>query len=104
MNKNQHDRYIQRLCKGIKKDPAYKLRIEPLHVSKQGVADTSADIPGNCFRKDIDDYKWKRNRQESKTTIQEIENKKTRLAPLYNKGPVMYIDDGIEPIYIGKKI
>jgi hypothetical protein len=63
-----------------------------------------ADIPGNCFRKDIDDYKWKRNRQESKTTIQAIENKKTRLAPLYNKGPVMYIDDGIEPIYIGKKI
>lgn len=62
-------------------------------------------IPGNCFKKSIDEYKWKRyNNKESKKTIMEIERKKKRIAPLWNKGASMYITENENPKTIGKKM
>lgn len=59
---------------------------------------------GNGFKRSVDDYKWKRDREESAATIKEIEKKKTRLAPSFNKGPVQYITDGADVETLGKKV
>lgn len=59
---------------------------------------------GNGFKRSVDDYKWKRDREESISTIKEIERKKTRVAPAYNKGAVQYLTDGTDPATIGRKI
>jgi hypothetical protein len=59
---------------------------------------------GNGFKKSVEDYKWKRDREESAATIKEIEKKKTRVAPAYNKGAVQYLTDGTDPATIGRKI
>ena len=59
---------------------------------------------GNGFKRSVDDYKWKRDREESAATIAEIERKKTRVAPAYNKGAIQYLTDGTDPATIGRKI
>jgi len=59
---------------------------------------------GNGFKRSVDDYKWKRDREESVATIREIERKKTRVAPAYNKGAVQYFTDGTDPATIGRTI
>lgn len=59
---------------------------------------------GNGFKRSVDDYKWKRDREESVATIKEIEKKKTRLAPAFNKGAVQYITDGADTQTLGRKI
>lgn len=66
---------------------------------------TSDSIPGGGgFKKSVEDYKWKKDREESASTIKEIEHKKSRLAPAFNKGAVQYVTDGTDPRYIGKKV
>ena len=56
------------------------------------------------FKRSVDDFRWKRDRQESVSTINEIERKKTRIAPAWNKGANQYITDGTDPTYLGRKI
>ena len=56
------------------------------------------------FKKSVDDYKWKKDKVESAETIKEIERKKTRIAPLWNKGSTMYITDAEDPTTLGKKV
>jgi hypothetical protein len=59
---------------------------------------------GNGFKRSVDDYKWRKDRVETAATIEEIERKKTRVAPAYNKGAVQYITDGTDPSHLGRKI
>ena len=59
---------------------------------------------GNGFKRSVEDYKWKRDREESAATIAEIERKKKKVAPAYNKGAVQYLTDGTDPATIGRKI
>lgn len=56
------------------------------------------------FKKSVDDWKWKRGREESAETIKEIEKKKSRIAPAWNKGANQYITDGDDPKTLGRKI
>lgn len=66
---------------------------------------TSDRIPGGGgFKRSVEDYKWKKDKEESAATIKEIERKKTCLAPAYNKGAVQYVTAGTDPRYIGKKV
>lgn len=66
---------------------------------------TSDRIPGGGgFKRSVEDYKWKKDQEESAATIKEIERKKTCLAPAYNKGAVQYVTAGTDPRYIGKKV
>ena len=66
---------------------------------------TSDSIPGGGgFKRSVEDYKWRKDQEESKATIQEIERKKSCLAPAYNKGAVQYVTPGTDPRYIGKKV
>ena len=59
---------------------------------------------GNGFKRSVDDYKWKRDREETVATIKEIERKKTKVAPIYSKGAFQYLTDGTDPATIGRKI
>lgn len=59
---------------------------------------------GNGFKRSVDDYKWKRDREESVETIKEIERKKTKVAPAFNKGAVQYITDDTDPTHLGRKL
>jgi hypothetical protein len=67
-------------------------------------APLSNSIPGYGFKKSVDDWKWKRDREETAETIKEIERKKTRVAPAYNKGATQYITDGADPTTLGRKV
>jgi hypothetical protein len=64
----------------------------------------SNSIPGNGFKRSVDDYKWRKDRIESQEAIVEAERKKSRVAPAYNKGPVMYVTDADEPSSLGRKV
>lgn len=85
-----------------------KKRDRPNHMPDlscpSNAAPLSNDIPGYGFKRSVDDWRWKRDREESAETIAEIERKKTRVAPLWNKGSTMYITDEEDPTTIGKKI
>lgn len=56
------------------------------------------------YKRTIDDYKWRKGQTESKETIEAIERKKTRIAPIYNKGPAAYISDGEDLTTLGRKV
>lgn len=74
-----------------------------LTTEKQNLANLSNNIPGSCFKRSIDDYKWKRETYEKTSTIKQIEEKKKRLAPMANKMPYQYITDETDPTFLGKK-
>lgn len=76
------------------------LKIEP----REQVAPLSHSIPDNGFRRSVDDWRWKKDRAETSDTIKEIERKKKRVAPIWNKGGVMYITEGTDPSTLGRKI
>ena len=56
------------------------------------------------YKRSIDDHKWRRDRVESAATIKEIERKKTKTAPAYNKGGYQYITDDCDPTTLGRKV
>jgi hypothetical protein len=90
--------------KSILKDSSKERPINmPEPLPKRELAPLSNSV-GNGFKRSVEDYKWKRDREESVATIKEIEKKKTRLAPSFNKGPVQYITDGADVETLGRKI
>lgn len=69
------------------------------------VGTLSDDIPGaGGYKRSVDDYKWKRDVVESVSTIAEIEKKKMRVSPLWNKGATMYITEKEDPKTLGRKV
>jgi hypothetical protein len=64
----------------------------------------SNTIVSGGYKRTVDDYKWRRDRGETSETIKAIEHKKTRIAPLYNKGSTQYITDAEDPQTLGKKV
>ena len=58
---------------------------------------------GNGFKNEIDAYKWKRDRVETKKTIEEIERKAKRVGIAYNKGAYQYINNVGEAKTLGRK-
>jgi hypothetical protein len=75
-----------------------------LTVENTNVAPLSNAIPANGYKRSVDDWKWKRDRVESAETVKEIERKKTRIAPAFNKGANQYITEGTDPTTLGRKI
>lgn len=71
---------------------------------KSNVAPLSNTIPASGAKHSLDDYKWKKDVQESPEAIAEAEKKKTRIAPAYNKGPLMYITDNADTKSLGRKV
>jgi hypothetical protein len=70
----------------------------------KSVAPVSNAIPGNGFKRSIDDYKWKTGVVESAEVIAETERKKKKIAPICNKGSYQYITDGADISTLGKKV
>lgn len=90
-----------------KKKPALRGSAEfwpDLSVPTRG-ASTSNTIPGNGFKKSVDDYKWKKTGKEEKPeVIAATEEKKKRVAPYTNKGAYMFVTDGADKITLGRKV
>ena len=59
---------------------------------------------GNGFKRSVEDYKWKRDREETVATVKAIEEKKKRLAPIANKAGYQYITDGADVETLGRKV
>lgn len=92
--------YFAAVLKGSAKERPLNLP-EPLE--RKSLPPLSNSV-GNGFKRSVEDYKWKRDREESAATIAEIERKKKKVAPAYNKGAVQYLTDGTDPATIGRKI
>lgn len=75
-----------------------------LAVDTNRISEVSNQIPGNGFKRTIDDYKWRSGSNEKASEIKKAEDKKKRIAPAYNKGPVMYITDEADKISLGRKV
>lgn len=95
----EHSAYIQSFL--VNRPSPVKIKTEKKPVTSIPLSDS---IPGPAYKKSVDDYKWKRDREESKETIEEIERKKKRIAPAYNKGGYAYISDETDPTTLGRKI
>jgi hypothetical protein len=92
--------YFMSVLKGSTKERPVTL---PAPFEKKALAPLSNSV-GNGFKRSVEDYKWKRDREESAATIKEIEKKKTRIAPAFNKGAAQYITDGADVQTLGRKV
>jgi hypothetical protein len=100
--RQEHESFLQSI-----KSPKTKSR----HVnsfpdlSVKQVAPTSDNLYTNGgFKRTVDDWKWKKDREETAETIKEIERKKKRTAPIWNKGGYQYITDGEDVKTLGRKV
>ena len=75
----------------------------PTPLAKRCSAPLSNTV-GNGFIRSVDDYKWKKDREESTATIRAIEQKKKQLAPAYSKGAVQFITQAADKTTLGKKV
>lgn len=75
----------------------------PEPMSKKNLPPLSNSV-GNGFKRSVEDYKWKRDREESAATAKAIEEKKKRLAPIANKTGYQYITDGADVETLGRKV
>lgn len=99
--KKEKDKLFKRLGIPQKFKSTYKV---PFPIYKiESELKTSNNIDGSCFKKDSLSYKWKRGCEETAETIAEIESKKKRIAPLFNKGGLQYITPGNDAKTIGRK-
>jgi hypothetical protein len=86
-------------------DRSYNLECSFLTIASNRVPSPVSNAIGNGFKgRSVDDYKWRKEVVETSATIAEIERKKTRVAPAYNKGATQYITDGTDPRYLGRKV
>lgn len=98
--RDERKAYFASILKGSKPERIMNIP-EPL--VKKDLPPLSNSV-GNGFKRSVEDYKWKRDREESAATIKEIERKKTRVASAYNKGAIQYLTDDTDPATIGRKI
>jgi hypothetical protein len=64
----------------------------------------SNTIPGNGYKKSVEDYKWRRDTVERKEVIEETERKKKRVAPYTNKGAYMFVTEADDAKSLGRKV
>lgn len=104
--RKEHNEFIASLGYSGKsgKPKRKKLFVQDNPEPRKDEPQLSNTIPGNCFKTSIDDWKWKKGCAESAATIKEIERKKKRVAPLWNKGATMFITDNEDPKTLGRKV
>ena len=99
---DEHHKFLQSI--GYYK-PRVPFRNQFPDLSVETASKTSDNLHVNGgFKRTIDDYKWRKDQFEDRATIKAIERKKTRIAPLYNKGPAAYICDGEDLTTMGRKV
>jgi hypothetical protein len=102
--KLEHQKFLASVGYHGKPKRKYHSNMPDLSVENTNVAPLSNAIPANGIKRSVDDWRWKRDRSESTETIKEIERKKTRVAPAFNKGATMYVSDGMDPASLGRKV
>jgi hypothetical protein len=103
-SREEHKKFLASVGYYGKLKHRFHSNMPDLTVENTNVAPLSNAIPANGYKRSIDDWKWKRNHVESADTVKEIERKKTRIAPAFNKGANMYITEGTDPTSLGRKI
>ena len=92
-----------RVFKGVR-DPNYKVNSFPsLKVDKPGLAPVSNTITSVTVTRDPLEHKWKKGKEETPETVEEIERKAKRIGIAYNKGAYQYIDSAETAKHLGKK-
>ena len=105
--KDKHVRFLASM--GITADKKRQKRLNnpdnmpDLTIDKNPVP-LSNSIPGNGYKKSVEDYKWRKDRIESQKEIVEAERKKKRVSIPYNKGPVMLLTESDDPASLGRKV
>lgn len=99
--RKEKEKLFKRLGIPLKFKSTYKVPFPNYKV--EASHETSDKIDGGCFRKDDKAYMWKRGSEESYDTIKEIENKKKRIASLFNKGGLQYVTPETDAKTIGRK-
>jgi hypothetical protein len=103
--KEEHKKFLESVgYTGKRKNVDRSYNIPNLKDEPRGAPLSNAIPAGGGYKRSIDDHKWRRGRTESDATIAEIERKKTRVAPAFNKGATMYVSDGMDPASLGRKI
>lgn len=92
--------YFASVLKGSKPERTINI---PEVAPKKNLPPLSNSV-GNGFKRSVEDYKWKRDREESAATVKAIEEKKKRLAPIANKAGYQYITDGADVETLGRKV
>jgi hypothetical protein len=99
----EHQKWIREQVAKVPKHGKVTIDRTPAPLAKRGSAPLSNAV-GNGFSKSVDDYKWKKDRQETAATVKAIEQKKKRLVPLYSKGPVQYVTNETDKTTLGRKV
>jgi len=102
--REEHKKFLASVGYHGKPNRKFHSTMPDLTVENTNVAPLSNAIPANGYKRSVDDWKWKRDRVESVETVKEIERKKTRIAPAFNKGANQYITEGTDPTTLGRKI
>ena len=101
----EHQKFLESVgFFGKRKNVDRSYNMPDLSVESRGVATSDNLHVDGGYKRSVDDYKWKRDRTETVATAKEIERKKTKTAPAYNKGGYQYITDGCDPTTLGRKI
>lgn len=94
----EHKKFLKKM--GVEKPRRTREKSPNLskkHEKEVNVVPTSDNIPGFCSKKEIFDYKWKKDRQENPEQVEEIENKVNRIDQEYGKGNYQYITPNSKP-------
>ncbi len=86
--------------KAKKKHGKYRNSFPDLSVESKHALSNS--FSNTCFKKSIDDYRWKKDIDEKTSEIIEIENKKKRITIGYNKGSYQYQSNPKDTLHYGK--
>jgi len=101
--KQKHEIFLRNVGY-VKSDEKYKNPLPDLSVSTRGVGELGNKIPGAIPKRTVDDYKWRKGPEEKPEVIAATERKKLQVAPICNKGAVMFITEESEINTLGRKV
>jgi hypothetical protein len=83
-------------CGLADRQPSGGIEPDPLaaksFVRRPKLAPTSDHVPGSAPQRDLlNAHKWRRGAEEKESTIREMQAKRSRIAPAYNKGALQYL-------------
>ena len=102
---NRETRNLMKMIGALKNkhgERAYKIEIPSYKTESNAPLSNGF---GNCYKRDIlNEHKWKRDRQETKETVAEIQRKAARTAPAFSKGAYQYVTDEADIKTLGRKV
>lgn len=104
----KHDKFLAKYGLTAKRKSKRQLSGEwpedQLYRRQPQLSDVSNQFANAGFLDDPMAHVWKTGREESTETLLEIEKKRQRAAPMWNKGGYQYITPGSDTKTLGKKV